>query len=563
MKSASERTPPLDAVALREEWVEKRPVKRRAARSASSVPVIFLGALLVLVAMLGLPTPAHAAPAPIDVYPAQAIYEKSVSYRLTANGREVPVTQYHGYDIAQFAMGEGTTKLTLTKINNTSIGSYSISPAKLNLSASVSGPNLTFTVSDDEYLIVKVDGRPRIVIAIDPAERDRPASSGVGTFNVRSAPYSATPGSDYATASFQSALDDASAWGSANGRQGTVYVPAGVYTLGNLYLRSNLILYLEPGAVLRYTGERAHYGVHWHKQSQNRDITWFISTRYSSKNISVHGRGVIDGNGEDSLRPGNLGANLLVPIYTTNFDVNGVTFRESSSWAVTPIRSSKMTFRNIKIFNRFDMGENDGIDVMESTDVTVNHAIAIGLDDPFSTKTWADDTDLFRNIPGVPRPLSTVVFDDLVSWTYCYGVKVGQGVIQPQSDITFRHVVVYDSAVAIGVHHKYGSAAATNIRFEDIDIERTTNSNDGNRTWLAVWTGDTLGVGPISVVTLSNIRVRDAGTTPARVNGQPGAPVVGLSLDRVYMPGASAPATTLSQMRLTNLSHHGPIAISS
>jgi len=154
-----------------------------------------------------------------------------------------------------------------------------------------------------------------------------------------------------------------------------------------------------------------------------RDITWFISTRNSSTNISIYGRGIIDGNGRAALQPGNLGVNLLTSIYTTGFTVEGITFRESSSWAIMPTRSSNMTFRNLKMFNRFDMGENDGIDVMESTGVTVTHAIGIGLDDPFSTKTWDDTVDLFRSVPGNPRPLDGVIFDDLVSWTYCYGIN--------------------------------------------------------------------------------------------------------------------------------------------
>ncbi|WP_113702077.1 glycosyl hydrolase family 28 protein [Nonomuraea lactucae] len=502
-----------------------------------------------------------AAEAPLQIYPVPSIYPASADYRLTANGRTVPVTRYPGYDIAQFAMGSGTATISVTKINNTNIGSYRISPAKLNIAGSVSGSTLTFTVPNDEYLIVKVDGRRQLVLAIDPAETNRPPSTGTGVSNVARPPYNAKPGTDaYSTAAFQTALNDAAAWGSANGKQGTVYVPAGVYTLGNLYLRSNVALYLEPGAVLRYTGERAHYDVHWRKVSQQRDITWFISTRYSSRNISIYGRGTIDGNGRAALQPGNLGVNLLTPIYTTGFTVDGITFRESSSWAIMPTRSSDMTFRNMKIFNRFDMGENDGIDVMESTDVTVKHAIGIGLDDPFSSKTWTSNTDLFRKVPGDSRPLRDVVFDDLVSWTFCYGVKVGQGVFQPQENVTFRHVVVYDAAVGIGIHHKYGTANATGIRFEDIDIERLSFSNDGNRTWLALWI-DSGGVGPVKDVTLARVRVRDAGTTPARINGQPGAPITGVRLDTIVMPGATAPATTLQQMNLSNLSHHGPITI--
>jgi hypothetical protein len=207
------------------------------------------------------------------------------------------------------------------------------------------------------------------------------------------------------------------------------------------------------------------------------------------------------------------------------------------------------------------MGENDGIDVIESSGVTVSHAIGIGLDDPFSTKTWPDVADIYRSVPGTARPLENVTFDDLVSWTYCYGVKVGQGVVQPQDKVTFQHVVVYDAAVGIGVHHKYGAASATNIKFDDIDIERLSFSNDGNRTWLAMMTGSTQGIGPVTGVTVSNVRVRNAGTTAARINGLPGAPITGVALSHIVMPGSTAAATTLSEVNLTNLSDYGTLTI--
>jgi hypothetical protein len=524
--------------------------------------LIAAAALVVGVAVPVIVSPAaHADVAPVQIYPVPSIYPASTDYRLAVNGESVPVTHYSGYDIAQFAMSAGSAEIAVTKVNKTTIGAYSISPKKLNLVGTVSGPTLTFTVPNDEYLIVKLDGRPNLVIAIDPAETNRPASTGDGVFDVTAAPYSAQPGAEYATTAFQTALDDASAWGTANGAKGTVYVPAGVWTVGNLFLGSDLALYLEPGAVLRYTGERAHYTAHGHKKSQNRDTTWFLSTRFSSKNVSIYGRGVVDGNGMASLKPSNLGVNLLVPVYTEGFSVDGITFRESSSWAIMPQRSANMTFTNLKIFNRFDMGENDGIDVMESTNVRVTHAIGIALDDPFSTKTWDDVTDLFGTLPGAARPLDDVVFDDLVSWTFCYAVKVGQGVVQPQSNVTFRHVVVYDAAVAIGVHHKYGTAPIRSVTFDDVDVERLSFSNDGNRTWLALFMAAGAGAGPIDQVTVSNVLVRNAGTSPARINGQPDIPITGVTLSHIVMPGATEGATTLADMKITNTSDLGPVTI--
>lgn len=130
--------------------------------TARSLAVVLLG----ITALLGSPpSAAHAAPAAVSVYPVASIYPASTDYTLTVNGTAVPVTRYTGYDIAQFALGTGAATITVTKTNKTAIGSYSISPRKLNLAGSVTGPSLTFTAPSDEYLIVKLDGRPNLVIA--------------------------------------------------------------------------------------------------------------------------------------------------------------------------------------------------------------------------------------------------------------------------------------------------------------------------------------------------------------------------------------------------------------
>ncbi|MFG2783921.1 hypothetical protein ACGFY7_39575 [Streptomyces prunicolor] len=319
--------------------------------------LVLTALLLGVAALFGAPQPAQAAAGTVSAYPVPSIYPASTDYKLTVNGTSVPVTKYTGYDIAQLALGTGTATISVTKTNNTAIGAYSISPQKLGITGTVSGPTLTFTVQNDEYLIVKLDGRPNLVIAADPAETNRPATSGTGIFNVQSAPYSAQPNTGaYTTTAFQNALN-------------------------------------------------------------------------------------------------------------------------------------------------------------------------------------------------------------LVSWTYCYGVKVGQGVYESQNKVTFQHVVVYDAAVGIGVHHKYGTASATNIKFDDIDIERLSFKNDDNRTWLAMQTGSTAGIGPVTGVTISNVRVRNAGVTAARINGLPGAPISGVSLSHIVMPGSTTGATTLSQVNLTNLSDYGSLTI--
>jgi polygalacturonase len=375
----------------------------------------------------------------------------------------------------------GSATIEITALGQASITSYSISPKKLNLTGTTSGNKLTFTVSGDEYLIVKINGGRALVIAADPAETNKPASSGTGIYNVKSSPYNAdSTGAGMATTAIQNAINDAANY---TGGQGIVYVPAGIYKAGNLQLKSDVVLYLEGGAVLRFTGVASDYTVNWHKDSQNRDVTWWLYTQTGADNLKIYGRGTIDGNGKYATTTNNFASNIIVPIGTTNFTLDGPLIRDSGSWAVTPARSNDLTFKNMKIFNRFDMGENDGIDVNESQNVLVQHGIGIGLDDPYTTKTWDQTVDISLSWPGSPEPVSNVVFDDLFSWTVCFGFKVGQVMRQNQSDVTFKNSVVYDSSVGIGVDHKYGVGTLTNVTFDNIDIERVTNTNDSTRTW--------------------------------------------------------------------------------
>lgn len=529
-------------------------------------PLMKLAAVALAAALVaGAPVPTTAAPtarqATVSAYPQPSIYPASTAYAVTVNGVPVPVVGYASYDYAHYSQGRGKAVIRVTALGQTAINAYRVSPQKLTLPATTSGNVLTVTLNRDEYLIIKIDAKKELVLAADPAETDRPKASGKGVFNVRSAPYDADPtGATMTTAALQKAIDDAAAH---RGGRGVVYVPAGLYLVGNLILRSDVALYLEGGAVLRFSGRKADYTIHWHKDSQNRDITWWISTAPGSKDIKVYGRGTLDGNGYNATRTGDIGNNILVPMQTEDFDYDGLVVRDSGSWAVTPVRSEDLSFKNLKVFNRFDMGENDGVDIIESQDVKVEHAIGVALDDPFSTKTWRADTDIARSWPGAPEKQQDVVFDDLVSWTFCYGFKVGAGILQDQEDITFSNGVVYDAAVGLGIAHSYGDAAAKGVTFRNIDIERLSFVNAGNRTWLNFFVEERgTGTGPVSDVTVENIEVRDRGRTYGKLKGASAtAGLGGLTFKNVVMPGAAAPATNLAELNLLDRAHVDGVTI--
>ena len=501
------------------------------------------------------PAPTALAAAPISTAPLPSVHTASTVYGLTVNGTAVPVNGYAGYDYAQFSMGAGTAQITVRKLAGGNVGAVAISPVKHGYQATRSGSTATFTIPTAEYLIVSLDNQRRLVIAADPAETDRPANSGPDIFNVMSSRFNADPtGRTVTTAAVQAALNAASAYGSQpTYSRGIVYVPRGVYTVGNLELKSNTSLYLEAGAVLRITPTKSLYSMDARKASQSRDLTWWIQTEFGSTNIKLFGRGTLDGNGMAATRAG-FGMNILAPIATSNFTLSGLTIRESASWAVVPIRSHDVTLTNVKLFNRFDMGEVDGVDVVESQNVTVRRGVGVGLDDPYTTKSYDRTVDIGTRWPGASEQVRDVTFDGLISWTYCYGFKVGQGVFSTQENVVFKNGVVVDAAIGIGIHHKAGAGTASGVTFDNIDIERLSATNDNKRTWLAVMINDSVGdgAGPISGVTVRNVNVRDRGTTPALLTGlSAGSAINDVRFDSIRMPGSSGYARTLAALNIT------------
>ncbi|GBF76422.1 hypothetical protein PA598K_04891 [Paenibacillus sp. 598K] len=495
-----------------------------------------------------------AAPATLQNYPKPSIYTASSVFSLKADNQSVPVLSYMpDYDYAHFSF-DGTVSLEVTA--SEPITSYSISPLAKKIQGTVNGNKLTFSLSTSTYVIVEINGaRKRLVIAADPLETNIPPATGSGIYNVTQSPYNADKtGAAMATTAIQQAIDAANQAGG-----GIVYLPAGVYKSGNLTLKSNVTFYLAGGAVLVGTGKGEDYRIDFRKDSRNADGTYFIQTAVNSSNITVRGRGTIDGKGiamrerkmpAPSKNEGLLN-NLLVPMATSNFNFDGLILRDAGFWSFMVARSDNVTIKNLKGFQDLYKIENDVIDINESQNVLVQHSIAISDDDTYSTKTWLQ-TGMSKDWPGQLEHLENVVFDDAFAWTRCAAFKIGMGVAQPQIGVTIRNSYVYQSARALLVDHGYTmntlpeEGYAHNITFENIDIERVEINQFGNY-WFRVSTSTS---GDVSNVVVKNINIRQLGGQQSLLSGNVtrGGKVKDVTFSDIYVKGKLA--TTLSDLKI-------------
>ncbi|KAI9170542.1 hypothetical protein HJFPF1_00010 [Paramyrothecium foliicola] len=479
-------------------------------------------------------------------YPRPTIYKKSPHFSLRVNGEHMHTVNYAKYDYVHFSMDENVdNEIRIKAMTESSINSYRISPENVPIKARVEGNELVFTIKKAHYLIIKINKKKEFVVMADPKETNVPKSKGSGIFNVLD--YGADNTGAGVTKGIQAALD-------AAGKQpgSIVYVPAGLYLVGNLMIRSKTSLYLAGGSVLRFTGNQADYKHMFSKSDfPNHFGTWWIQTEFDSTDIKVFGRGTIDGNGKNS-RTNKIIAHLLVPAGTKHFRADGILIRDSSFWAVPVIQVEDAVLTNIKILDRFDVTQNDGIDVMESKGVKVRRAIAIANDDSFSTKTWPYKTGTTVPYPYPPRAQSDVLFEDCLAWTLCYGYKVGQGVLQVQDNIRFRNSQVYYAGVGIGIHHLFGTATAKNILFENIIIEDLGGSPGGRATWLALHIREGgRGVGPIEDVTVRNVKARKIGKREGHISGfSADAMVKRVTLSDIFIYKNTTAATSLKAMNI-------------
>lgn len=349
-----------------------------------------------------------------------SLYTKSTTYTLKVNGTYQTTIAYTGYDYVQLSMDQGySTQFVLTASNETSITSYSISPKQLPITATTSGNQLSFSLKDAHYLIVKINDVKEFVIMIDAPETNAPASSGTGIYNVMN--YGADNTGATLTTGVQAAMDAA-----AKVPGSIVYVPAGVYLISNLILRNMTSLYLAGNSALRFSGKQSDYKYLFNKSDIGNGTWWLYTdntvtggsstTAVQTTGIRIYGRGTIDGNGA-ATRATGFCADMVVPVATTNFTYDGPLIRDSSFWSVVPIQSTNVKIQNIKIVNHMEFLQNDGIDVVESTGVTINNAIAVSGDDTFSTKTWPYERGTTVPYPYQPRPLSNVVYTNCLGWT--------------------------------------------------------------------------------------------------------------------------------------------------
>ena len=303
--------------------------------------------------------------------------------------------------------------------------------------------------------------------------------------------FGATPdGITINTNAIQKAIDAAASQGG-----GQVIIPAGTYLTGTLRLKDNIDLHFEPGAILVASqnlddyNKLEEYPQNWGSQKEQwRGAHLIIAI--GKKNVSITGRGIIDGSGDafyepsvenpplrhnyawswglrfskdkEKLRPGQM----LVFCECQNVLLSSFQIRNSPCWCCYLIGCQDAVVENLLIRNPRDAANSDGIDIDCCQNVMVSNCNIETGDDAITLRGH-------EKVLGRHAPCENVTITNCVlGCSVCaFRIGVGSGTIR---NVVISNIVIRRAARGFLVQSAYSpntgvdiyDISVSNIRFD-------------------------------------------------------------------------------------------------
>jgi polygalacturonase len=162
------------------------------------------------------------------------------------------------------------------------------------------------------------------------------------------------------TAAFQSALDSCT-----KERGGTVLVPAGEFVIGSIELKSNVTLHLAAAAQVLGSTDIADY----RSRGTGRRPTFTLIYAADAENVSIEGKGVIDGQGKEYQKgarddgdaiQGRPRPHLMEFVKCRRLSFRDISLLNSAYWSTRITECSFVQVDGVRIYTRVNFN-NDGV----------------------------------------------------------------------------------------------------------------------------------------------------------------------------------------------------------
>ena len=278
----------------------------------------------------------------------------------------------------------------------------------------------------------------------------------------------------------QAAIDACTAAGG-----GVVYLPAGRYVIGPLWLKDNVELRLDAGATIVMSPERADWPA---------GVRALVNAA-GAKRIAVTGRGTFDGNAQWEFLPvrgadpeiieeqeiarragvemkryyrsGAVQKYLFVLQDSEDIRIEGVTIKNAPLWNVRLQDCNRVWIRGVHIFSDLERGVNsDGIDIGSTSNVFISDSLIATADDAIVLKTTAFGPRGDRPI----APVENVVVNNCVLTSSSTAMMIGTETHADIRHVVFSNIVVRDANKVFGINVQDG-ATVSDVRFTNVTFD--------------------------------------------------------------------------------------------
>ena len=327
---------------------------------------------------------------------------------------------------------------------------------------------------------------------------------------------------------------------------GVLEFSVGRYLTGSIFLKSNVEIRLLEGAVLVGSTNPYDYDM--------VEGNYSLLLSKDQMNISVKGKGVIDGRGFDcalnflnQVHLGNLKDDIKYDrvskrpkiIYFRECDnvvIEGINLRNSAEWTLTCDQCEHLTISGILMDSK-NYWNNDGLDIVDCRHVLIKDSFIDASDDAICLKSHSND-----------HLCEDIEIRNCIARSSASGFKFGtvsRGGFKNIRIINNKVFDTYRSAITI--------ASVDGAEIENVIVDSLEAVNTGNAIFLRTgkrWGGAKQGY--LRNITLSNIKVEvplekpDAGysyegpvedlprnVSPAGIVGIPDLPIENITLKNV------------------------------
>ncbi|MFW6035540.1 MAG: glycoside hydrolase family 28 protein [Halothermotrichaceae bacterium] len=402
----------------------------------------------------------------LAIYPENKLSIRSHYYNVSVNKQEIFVEEMAKYDVpvhyVRFAF-TGTAQLEVSA--DREIKSYILSPKSKEIKLECDGENIKFKLTEPGSYVLKINTMEYLFIFADPIRMNEIKEETANVKNIRDYGIDNT-GEKVQTRNIQRAINQIS----SSNKYDTLYFPSGIYCTGTIELKSNITLYLTEDAIICGSDYPNDYPdlfeLTGDNSLQNKNSLLYS---YNAKNVSIKGRGTIDGNGK-SIKYQGISANLLKIIGSKEISIEGIFLRDPANWNTHIFKSENVSVKNVKVINNIpfvNWSNTDGIDCDCSRNIVIEDSFLYCGDDCFVIKGTEQENG---------QNVEDIVINNNVCISSCAALKIGtETVAREIKGIEFSDINIVFARRGM-VIDGFDYAEIDNVAFKNIRIEQL---NDG------------------------------------------------------------------------------------